>query len=792
LNQLVSDYQLNNLQFKGKTTGKGFHVSSTLKWRCVMKGVIFVFLISMLAFAETFTGVWMGTYAGDETGFWSVVIQPDGKVIGIARSPSVGIVQLTGTVTPTGLLTMYASGIGIGGPFIIEWEGMLQLPNGSGQWISSSGFKGTWSGSRLLSVLPSSEPIEEIRLVGPSTSVQTVVDSANPYDLIFVRRGSYPQQLYLSKTVNLLAELQTAVILPPCSTKPGGIGVASDNSFVIGFKIIDTTTPTGHPHSHFLIYVMGDKNIIALNEVIGRNATEDAGILVQGEKSEMLDGIASNNQILQNSISNTYMGINVGTIDSEHTASDTIVNYNILHNNVVGISIQVVYGLPLPIIEMHYNTFSNNVTGIEILHRGYSDIPPTTDYVDATLNWWGSIDGPTIDLNGDGVPEYVGGDVVRGYGFFSPWLGSNPDGDPNIPGVQITGPILIIVAPIGPEPPNGYLNKAIQGANELPFADIIEVFPGTYNVSTSVTQPVTIVSRPGSTTDTFLTGNIQLSNPNILIGRMGQGFTIEGDITITADVDASTIHINWNNILGTVINNGLGTLDATYNWWGSSHPAMHIVGPVNYYPYLPAPVEDVLAFMRLHGVDPDTAIFLMERGGLISEGLTILRLVKKYGFTLKEAEEIVKKYGFFRVGHAMDFATDYEDFVRLLLGYTPVPMGRAGAYVDRAVPGGVGEYQGCIVVAAYQQGDPIHISFELKDFQGNPVQGIGGWVTLIQLHDDSQQTVYYWNATRYNPDTKLQELTIPTARFPPGYYKIILGFRDGTHKEFIIAILPQK
>lgn len=103
--------------------------------------------------------------------------------------------------------------------------------------------------------------------------------------------------------------------------------------------------------------------------------------------------------------------------------------------------------------------------------------------------------------------------------------------------------------------------------------------------------------------------------------------------------------------------------------------------------------------------------------------------------------------------------------------------------MDQGVAGGAGAFQDRTIDAVYTIGQPIFVSFELSDFQGNPVSGIGAWVTLIQLHEDGHQTIWYWNATRYNPDTGLQELSIPTEGLPEGYFLLVIGFRDGTKRE---------
>lgn len=101
---------------------------------------------------NAFAGNWSGTYTGTESGTWQAVIQTNGQVSATAQSPTVGTVNLGGTVAPAGSATLQGSGSGIGGPFTITWTGTFRMQIsaavGSGTWVSSSGFNGTWSGQR--------------------------------------------------------------------------------------------------------------------------------------------------------------------------------------------------------------------------------------------------------------------------------------------------------------------------------------------------------------------------------------------------------------------------------------------------------------------------------------------------------------------------------------------------------------------------------------------------------------------------------------------------------------------
>ena len=101
---------------------------------------------------HAFAGSYSGTYWGSEGGTWTGNMASSGNVTANALSPSVGSVHLTGTVSRAGLGTLQGSGTGIGGPFTITWHGTWRVegssPVCSGNWHSTSGYVGEWSGQR--------------------------------------------------------------------------------------------------------------------------------------------------------------------------------------------------------------------------------------------------------------------------------------------------------------------------------------------------------------------------------------------------------------------------------------------------------------------------------------------------------------------------------------------------------------------------------------------------------------------------------------------------------------------
>lgn len=135
--------------------------------------------------------------------------------------------------------------------------------------------------------------------------------------------------------------------------------------------------------------------------------------------------------------------------------------------------------------------------------------------------------------------------------------------------------------------------------------------------------------------------------------------------------------------------------------------------------------------------------------------------------------------------------------------YRIVPAGEAGTFVDLGIGGGAGAFQGDTVSALYRVGEPIHVLAEVFDYYGNPVSGLSAWVTLIQLHEDGRETIWYFHEMKHNQETGLHELIVPTAPadgvpiwypaagLPAGYYKLVVGIRDGIPEENLIQIVVE-
>ncbi|MFO8034068.1 MAG: hypothetical protein R6U88_02745 [Candidatus Bipolaricaulota bacterium] len=327
-----------------------------------------------------------------------------------------------------------------------------------------------------------------------------------------------------------------------------------------------------------------------------------------------------------------------------------------------------------------------------------------------------------------------------------------------------------------------------DGIDGIRLGGTLSVAPGSYDASDPVSKPVTI-GASGAASETTLEGNMTLASTDIVLGRLGQGFSIRGDITVSSGVDASGISINWNDLYGHVTNEGDGTLDARYNWWDDRHPRNATTGDIDYTPFLTRPVDEVISFIESVGLPVDQAL----------EGLRILdtrgfrarlawELSQAFGFSQSEAMQIISDYGPGRVRHAMSRSLTYEKFVERLFGYTPGPAGAAGSFLDRAVAGGAGTFGDEVVDAIYEISQPIIVSFNLEDYTEAEVTDAIVTAGLVKI-EDGADTFISLHLVPYDDEMGLYYREIPTDDLPPGHYRLIISINDGSHFQELIELV---
>lgn len=343
-------------------------------------------------------------------------------------------------------------------------------------------------------------------------------------------------------------------------------------------------------------------------------------------------------------------------------SDDNSLLFNVLGNNPIAVDEDSTGN------KLHFNSMRDT----DLTYEGKENLA-------TSLNWWGSSDGPRYDSDDDGTFEYLGSEgKIVGPASFSPWLADDPDADPNEPGVQLINPLPIMVDDVGPKPTTesgntGYLDMAIWGANYVPVSGRIIVNDGTFEAKETIGNNLELISEKGSTCHTCLEdvegSEITIDDNDVTVGKLDEftprGFIIEDQVLIKSGVDASTIHLNWNDIRNTVENDGKGNLDAGYNWWGDLDPSDSVTGEVDYRPFLPEDPCKFTDYMEKHDIeDPRAAIAGKIIGSKTCSTKLPSQMITTYHLKPREAEEIVDEYGCYDVRLAMEKAEgDYDNFI---------------------------------------------------------------------------------------------------------------------------------
>ncbi|MEW5825504.1 MAG: right-handed parallel beta-helix repeat-containing protein [Candidatus Bipolaricaulota bacterium] len=554
-----------------------------------------------------------------------------------------------------------------------------------------------------------------------------------------------------------------------------GSGWWAENGIQIGYgatgEILDNTVMdcrVNNPSwSSTGILIVGSDDVLVSGNTVGGN---DNGIAVMG-LTAWGGGPATGNVLSHNDVVANEWGIGL-----QYDAVDTEISGNVITGNVgEGIYAYGDGGSAEPYgTIVRYNVVAGN--GYGLVNWG------VLGSLDAILNWWGSADGPWYDEDFDALPEYAGsGDSIYGAVIFSPWLGMNPDGDGGQVGVQLISPMLIIVDDVGPAPAEGYLGAAVGGANALAGHDTIEVRDGAYTATTAIADGVTIASA-GGTGKTTIGGALSIDAGDVLIGGLGHGFSMYGPVTVGPGVDAATVHINWNDLYDVVTNNGLGWLDATFNYWGEDGP--DTVGMVDTYPFLPETAETILGYMDEHGL---TALEAMDFAsfqnlyGNVRWSLAALALMQTFGMSYDEAAALVDEYGATAIWSALRGAMSYEDFVIALLGYgAEIPAGGAGGGAEEGVP------------STYLVGDLVPFTLMLT----HPVTGevvedaLVTYTVALELADGTYQFVAF-GVVPYDEAVGGYAALWDTTGAAPGTYDVFLGSDDGRSVHYTVEIVAE-
>jgi len=646
--------------------------------------------------------------------------------------------------------------------------------------------------------------------------IQDAIDEAVAFDTIYVAPGTYYENVNLNKVIGLWtnpgAVIDGGGVGNAVNVNADGVAIdgfeirngyngieGGDRSFllIIDNEIHDNLNIPGSTGVGILLWGDNDYNDI-IGNVIYDNDRQ--GIFIgYSDPSKISSGnwlegniihdnglytnpngpdasaygiqlwLADDNYIIENEIYNHDDWFPYGgTFDFAQgiylcDAYGNLIMGNDLHDNNYGVG-QWLYAGRLSVggNKVHGNSIAGN-TGYGVIN--YDGDPAFV--IDAALNWWGDVNGPAHATNTNPTT----GDAVSDNVIYSPWLGIGTDAEPGTVGWQPVSPMLIIVDDVGPLPPAetvlgqvintvaGYLNRAIGGSNVYPGIDTIEVRHGTYDASEPITQAVNIVSQPGSALHTTLNGDMSINGNGVLIGRLPlQGFRVNGNLTVEAGKNAATSKINWCDVYGSMTNNGTGTFDAQYNYWGTLLASVvdaRTTGAIDYEPFLPKNADDSY-------VDA-TAIIAAGLANGIDPAIDQLWLMVQLG------QDVNTFIGYAGVAGAGAF------------GGAP-----AGAEIILGgAAGGGGAVEGAIS-GTYTPGEPIDGRFTLTDpVTGEPVTDAA--VTTSLLGPDG--ALVSWGCATYDETTGEYVFSIDTSGLSPGTYELIIQTDDGQSKTVSIEVL---
>ena len=662
---------------------------------------------------------------------------------------------------------------------------------------------------------------------GTDDSIQDAIDVASADDFVYVAAGTYYENVDLDTPGVYLWTNPGAVI--DGGAVGNAVNVTVDGATIDGFEI----------RNGYSGIEGGDRSLLLItnNEIhdnLNIPGSAGVGILLWGDNDD--------NEIIGNVIyNNDRQGIFIGYSDPSKISSGNWIAGNIIHDNGLytfangpdesaygiqfwcaddnvieeneiynhdtwwfgqGIYLYDSYGNVILGNYIHDNSYGINQWGDSVGNQVHGnsivdnvmgiwnvDGDPSS-VIDAALNWWGDVNGPAHADNPAGTGNGVSGNVI-----YSPWLGIGTDAEPGTVGWQPVSPMLIIVDDVGPVPlaetvlgqvintVPGYLNRAIGAANLYLGTDTIEVRHGTYDASEPVTDGTIIMSEVGgSAIHTILNGDISLDVANIIIGIFGQGFTINGPITVGAGINASTIHINWNDIYGIVTNAGLKVLDATFNYWDTDGP--DTVGRVNVYPYLPIPAADIIGYMDDYGFNAMQAITFAR---LLLKGLpagwaeVAIEVEATFGISINDAMALIREYGLGSVKRALRMASTPDDFLVMLVGYV-AGGGGGGFYLGGGAGGSTGMSSFCVGCSIPLQIELVH------PITGEVVTDAVVSYSVCRTLPDGTTEIVMLGVMTYDDGLGAYTFEVDTTGLEPGIYDIYIGTDDGRSQHFQIEI----